>query len=223
MGRKRRVFVWILITMILMGIEFIAYYYYVNRYMKNECPICKECKCDDVKETTSEETDNCSKDLRELDQALFTGIGMVFVSKDGDVYYEPKAYYDPGTSTINNLEEIAKKTFGEAQKYILDSENIFNMSLDDSTKHEITGYKLDLKSIKSVYYTGYGNSSANYVFAFVSYGGDVSIMKFENDTLSSPKKLGEYTKITSVVKYTSEAGSGLMFIDKCGNKYYYAP
>lgn len=224
MGRKRHVFVWILIIVMLMTLEYFLCDKFLNKKVDKECPICEKCD-NNKKEEVDTENNNCDEDLKELDQALFTGIGMIFVSRNGDVYYEPKAYNDPLTTyDDNNLLEMAKKSYGESQKIKIDSEQIFNMSLEKDKKYyETMGYKLELSNIKNVFYSEYGKNNSNYVLAFVSYNGKVSIIKLENNEFTQPKKLSEYSNIVSVVKSTSETGTGLIFIDKCGNKYYYAP
>ncbi len=170
-------------------------------------------------ETKPVASNSCIQGSNKNSQMLNTKMGMVFLTSDGDVYFEPTK--EKGANLKTSPLEVAKKSLGKQEKYTLSSSKEFK---DENYTFE--GYKLDLCNIKAMYEFDFDNNKFNDTILLVSNNGRLSEFAMTYDSngnlvIELTKDIANYTDVVSVVKYDYLDGTGAYIIDRCGKKIEY--
>ena len=146
------------------------------------------------------------------EQMIYSKIGIIYISKKGDVYFDPSNSADIYGKKVD-ISSIAKKSLGNISKNEVKSTKFFE------GKHTFD-YKLELSNVKLATEFTYGNGGTNDTILFVHNDGSVSSFEYNNELILTTN-IKEYKNIISVVIDQDEDGSGALLIDKCGNSFKY--
>ena len=184
---------------------------------KQDCPKCDTCN--------STGDISCEKTGVSGEQILFSKIGIIYISSVGDVYFNPEKSATIYSVTYN-VEEIAKKTFGNPNSLTVQSDKFF-----PTNSKEVFKYKLDLTNVRSVTEVELGNGGVNVTFIFIHNDGRVSELSFFDGGLEQMdgtradlklyKYVSGYSNIVSSVQDDDYSAHGAKLYDKCGNGIKY--
>ena len=164
-------------------------------------------------------SDNCKKDEDSSNQMLNTKMGMLFLTSEGELYFEPKK---EKIDTIKTSPlDVVKKSLGELSSYTLSSSKEFK-----NGEYTFEGYKLDLNNIKAMYEFDFGKGKFNDTILLVAKDGSLSEVTLEYDSnnnlvFSFTKNISKYQNVVSVVRFDSLDGTGAYVINRCGEKEVY--
>ena len=191
-----------------LGLTFGVYYFFFRNETKvMECPKCENQACNCPNTT-------CSKKGIKGEQMLFSKIGTVYISENGEVYFNPS---DNVTELGMEKDDMVNKTkalLGNSKKYDIKSNKFME-------GHYTFGYKLDLSSVQSVSEFYFGNGGVNVTLLFIHDNGNVSELSYDENDLKIYKNVSGYSNIASMVVDQDEGGNGAKLYDKCGNGINY--
>ena len=172
-----------------------------------KCEKCPACKCEKCPETNT-----CSKSVPG-EQMLYADMGTIYVSKTGEVYFDPSKSAEFFEEKID-ISKYAKTLLGEPKSNTVTSNKFFE------GKHTFS-YKLDLTDVRSADEFHFGNGGSNFTIIFIHNNGSVSELSYGEESLKLFKNISGYSDIVSVSEDDDEDGHSAKLYDKCGNGIKY--
>ena len=167
------------------------------------CPKCEACNCAN--------NSNCMDAIEPGEQLISTELGEIFISLNGDVYFEPN----------ENMSQFAKSAFGSSGNYEPKSDKF------PSPVSYVFSYKLNLTEVHSAIDVEFGNVSGNYSVIFVHNDGSVSELSYyaknsdDSGNITLYKNVSGYTNIVAAVPDSDYDSNFAKLYDNCGNGIKY--
>lgn len=143
------------------------------------------------------------------EQMIFSKIGTIYISTNGDVYFDPNDSAELFNEKVD-IFKYAKNLLGEPKKYDIKSNKFME-------GHHTFNYKLDLTDVRSVEEFYFGNGGTNFSLLFIHNNGNISELSYSDDNLKQYKNISGYSNIVSMVVDQNEDGNGARLYDKFGN------
>ncbi len=214
MEKKKNLLIISLCVIVVLLLSILAYLLFFDKKVENKpCETCQKCE-EKTTECNCANANTCTKAGVAGEQMLFSEMGIVYISENGEVYFDPEGKVINGEGEKINILDYAKKTFGNPKKYDVGSNRFFE------EKHTF-GYKLDISGVRSVIEAYFGNGGVYLTLVFVHNNGNISELTFNGSSLKLHKNISGYNNIVAAVVDHDEAGSAVRLYDKCGNGIFY--